>query len=238
MISFHLTALTRETPLIQRKAETRTIFPRKTFQNFTLNSFIVSTFILLSRFSLRIPSRNTALQYFKKKAMAEINSQFNFDENQEMETQPFFYPVESEIDSPCSSPIPQLWNNVPDPYSAITPLISAHHEQMSLSGSSAPQYPITPPTSLSSDDEDDDMLTPITGNPAQFLPYTPNRHPIPIQLCQQITPIPGTPESLTPENRGQSNNFGPDEFPNEPSPTILNNPPPPLSRQSLMDCKT
>ena len=86
MISFNLTALTRETPLIQRKAKTRTIFPRKTFQNFTLNSFIVSTFTPLSRFSLRLPSRKTALQYFKKKAMAEINSQFNFDENQEMET--------------------------------------------------------------------------------------------------------------------------------------------------------
>ena len=99
---------------------------------------------------------------------------------------------------------------------------------MSLSGTSAPQYPITPTTSLISDDEDDDMLTPITGNPAQFLPYTPNRHPIPIQLCQQITPIPDTPESPTPENRGQSDNFRPDEIPNEPSPTILNNPPPPI----------
>ena len=209
MISFNLTALKRETPLIQRKAKTRTFFPRKTFQKFTLNSFIVSTFMLLSRFSLRLSSRNTALKNFKKKTMAETNSQFNFDENQEMETQPIFLSSdESEIDSPCSSPIPQLPNNVPDTYSAITQLIAAHHEQMSLSGTSAPQYLITPPTSLISDDEDDDMLTPITGNLAQFLPYTPNRHPIPIQLCQQITPIPDTLESPTPENRGQ-----PDIFP-------------------------
>ena len=156
--------------------------------------------------------------------MVEINSQFNFDENQEMETQPIFLSSdESEIDSPCSLPIPQLPNNVPDPYSALTQLISEHHEQMSLCGTSAPQYPITPPTI--SDDENDDMLTPITGNPAQFFPYTPNNHPIPIQLCQQITPIPDTPESPTPENRGQSDNFRPDQIPNEPSPTILNNPP-------------
>ena len=163
---FNLTALTRETPLIQRKAKTRTIFLKKTFENFTLNSFIVSTFILLSRFSLRISSRNTALQNFKKKAMAETNSQFNFDENQEMETQPIFLSSdESEIDSPGSSPIPQLPNNVPDTYSAITQLLAAHHEQMSLYGTSAPQYPITPPTSLISDDEDDDMLTPKTVNP-------------------------------------------------------------------------
>ena len=237
MISFNLTALNRETPLIQRKAETGTIFPRKTFQNFTLFSLIVSTFILLSRFSRRIPSRNTALQYFKKKAMAEINSQFNFDEDQEIESQPIYLSSdESENDSLHPSPIPQLPNNTPDPYSAITQLISAYHEQMSLSGTYAPQYPITPPTSLISDDEDDDMLTPIPGNPAQFLPYPPNRHPIPIPLCQQKIPIPDMPESPTPINRGQSDTFRPDETPNEPSPTIPNNPP--LSRQSLMDCKT
>ena len=204
MTSFNLTALTRVTPSIQRKAKTRIILPKKTSQNFTLNSFIFSTFILLSRFSSRISSTNTALQYSKKKAMAEINSQFSFNGDQEMETQPIYLSSdESEIDSLPPSPIPQLPNNVPDTYSAITHLIVAHHGQMSLSGTSAPQYPITPPTSLISDDEDDDMLTPITGNPAQFLPYTPNRHPIPIQLCQQITPIPDTPESPTPENCGQ-----------------------------------
>ena len=169
--------------------------------------------------------------------MAEINSQFNFDENQEVETQPIYLSSgESEIDSLCSSPIPQLPNNVPDTYSAITQLIAAQHEQMSLSGTSAPQYPITPPTSLISDDEDDDMLTPITGKPAQFLPYTPNRHPIPNQLCQQTPPIPDTAESPTPENRGQPDIFRPYDIPKEPSSTILNNPP--LSRQSLMDCKT
>ena len=76
-----------------------------------------------------------------------------------------------------------------------------------------------------SDDEDDDMLTPITGNPAQFLPYTPNRHPIPIQLCQQITPIPDTPESPTPENREQSDLFRPYDIPNQPSASLLHNPP-------------
>ena len=101
MISFNLTALTRETPLIQGKAKTRIIFPRKTSQIFTLNSFIFSIFIPLSCFSLRISSRNTALQYFKKKAMAEMNSQFSFNEDQEMETQPIYLSSdESEIDSP------------------------------------------------------------------------------------------------------------------------------------------
>ena len=158
--------------------------------------------------------------------MAEINSRFNFNEDQERETQPIFLSSdESEIDSLCSSPIPQLPNNFPDTYSAITQLIVAQHEQMSLSGTSAPEYPITPPTSLVSDDEDDNMLTQITGNPAQFLRYTPNRHPIPIELCQQKTPIPDTPESPTPENRGQPDIFRPYDIPHEPSSTIFNNPP-------------
>ena len=101
MMAFNLTALTRETPLNQRKAKTSTMLPMKTFQNFTPNSFIVSTFHLISRFN-SIPSRNTALQYFQKKAMAEINSQFTFDENQERETQPIYLSSdESEIDLIC-----------------------------------------------------------------------------------------------------------------------------------------
>ena len=95
---------------------------------------------------------------------------------------------------------------------------------MSLSGTSARQCPTTPPTSLISDDENGDMVTPITGNLAQLLPYTPNRHTIPIQLCQQITPIPDTPESPTPRNRGQSDNFPRDDIPNQPSSIPLNNP--------------
>ena len=158
--------------------------------------------------------------------MAEINSQFNFDEDQEMETQPIYLSSdESEIDSLHPSPIPQLPNNTPDTYSAITQLIAAQHEQMSLSGTSAPQYRITLPTSLISDDNNDDMTTPIVGNPAQFLPYTPNRHPISRQLHQQMTTVPDTPESLTPENRGQSDFFHPSDNSQQPPTIPLNNPP-------------
>ena len=116
--------------------------------------------------------------------MAEIISQFTVDEDQEMETQPIYLSSdESEIASPYSSPIPQLPNNVPDTYSAITQLIAAQNEQMSLSGTYALQYPTTPPTSLISDDDNDEVFTPIKGNPAQLVPYTPNRRPHPLQLC-------------------------------------------------------
>ena len=85
MIPFNLTASTRASPLIQRKAETRTFFPKKTFQNFTIDSVKFSSFNLISHFNSKIFSPTTALQYFKKKAMAEMNSQFNLDGDQEME---------------------------------------------------------------------------------------------------------------------------------------------------------
>ena len=129
MISFTLTALTRETPLIERKAKTHNIFPRKTFQSFTLNSFIVSTSSQISCLIFNQFSPITALRHFKRKAMAERNSQFTFDEDQERETQPINPSSdESEITSSCSSPIPQLPNNVPETYSAITQLTAAQHE--------------------------------------------------------------------------------------------------------------
>ena len=219
MIPVNLTALTQPNFSIQRKSKTRHFFHRKTFQNFTKLSLIVSTFKHISRFSSKIPQQTTALQYFKTRAMAEMNSQFTIDEDQEMETQPIYLSSdEIEIESLCSSPIPQLPNNPPDTYSAITQIIAAQHEQMSLSGTSAPQFPIIPPTSLISEDENDEMHTPITGNTVQFLPYTPNRQPISCQLRQQVTTIPDTTESPTPENRGQSDDFYPNSIP-------LNNPP-------------
>ena len=119
-----------------------------------------------------------------------------------------------------------LPNNIPDTYNAIAHLIAAQHEQMSLSGTSALQYATTPPTSLISDDENDEVLTPKIGNPAQFLPYILNLHPIPLQLSQQITPIPNTPESPTPENRGQTDNFRTDDIPDHPSSTFSTTPAP------------
>ena len=146
--------------------------------------------------------------------MAEINSQFHFDEDQEMETQPIYLSSdESEINSPPSSPVPQPPDNVPDTYGAITQLIAAQHQQMSLSGTSAPQCPITPPTSLISDDGDNEMLTPIGGNREQFLTYT----------CDHRS-IPETPESPTSENRGHSDHFHTDDI-LQPSLIPLNNPP-------------
>ena len=143
--------------------------------------------------------------------MAGTNTQFTIDEDQEMETQPIYLSSdESENESPPSSPLPQLPNNTPDKNSAITQLIAAQHEQMSLSGNSAPQCPTTPPTSLISDDEDKEMLTTTSGDSAQFFTYT-----------QDHRPIPDTPQSPTPENCGQSVDFHPTNIPLHNPPNIL-----------------
>ena len=84
---------------------------------------------------------------------------------------------------------------------------------MSASGNLAIQYPPTPPISLISDNDDDEVFNPISGNPTQNVPYIPNR-PHPLQLFQQLTPIPNTPESLTPENREHPDPFRPHNLPN------------------------
>ena len=152
MIPFNLTALIREVPFIERKTKTRNIFPRKTLQIFTRHSFIVSILDHISCFNLNLPFSTTALRHFKRKTIAEMNSKFTIDDDQEMETQHIYLIYlssdESEMDSPRSSPILQLPNIVHDIYSAITQLIEAQDEQMPLSGTSALQYPTTPPTSL------------------------------------------------------------------------------------------
>ena len=102
--------------------------------------------------------------------------QFTFDEAQEIETQLIHLRKDySEITSTCSSPSPQLPNNVPSTYCSITQLIAGQHEQMSPSGNIALQYPPTPPRSLIYDDDDDEVFTPIIGKFAQHVPHTPNR---------------------------------------------------------------
>ena len=143
--------------------------------------------------------------------MAGTNTQFTIDDDQEMETEHIFLSSdESENESPPSSPLPQLPNNTPDKNSAITQLIAAQHEQMSLSGNSAPQCPTTPPTSLISDDEDNEMLTSTDGVRAQFSTCTRDRRP-----------IPDTPQSPTPENCGQSVDFHPTNIPLHNPPNIV-----------------
>ena len=107
MIQFNLTALTRATSLLQRKAKFREIIHTKSLQTFSQSSFIVPIFNQISCFVSNVSSSTTALRHSKRKAMAEMNSQFTIDEDQELETQPIYLSSdESKIASPCSSPIP------------------------------------------------------------------------------------------------------------------------------------
>ena len=217
MISFNLTALTKPTLLIQRKAKTRNIFPRKTLQNFTQLSFMISIFNKNSRIHSNLFPSTTALKYFKKKTMADMTTTFLIEEDEEpMATEPMYLSSdESEYSTPNTTQNHQLECIYPD---SINQLIASQLEQRSNMGTETIFYPPTPNTSMISDNEDPMNLTPITGNPEQYTPQNPPRRNDPIQLCQHVQPIPDTPESPTPENRGRSDDFYPDNIP-------LNNPP-------------
>ena len=82
-------------------------------------------------------------------------------------------------------------------------------------------YPPTPNTSIISADDDPMNPTPIIGNPDQYTPQILPRRHHPIQLCQHVQPIPDTPQSPTPEDRGQSDDFYPDNIPLHNPPNIV-----------------
>ena len=90
---------------------------------------------------------------------------------------------------------------------------------MSSSSNFDLQHPNTP---LISVDNNDEVFTTINGHAAQFVPCTPNHHPNHLQLCQQRTPIPDTPEYMTTEDRGQSDIFHPYDIPNPSSSPSFN----------------
>ena len=100
-------------------------------------------------------------------------------------------------------------NNFHDTYDAITQLIASQHEQMSASRKINIQNPSTQPTSLISEDDEDEVLAPIVGNLTQNVPYVPDGHPHPIQMCQQLTPNPQAPEAPTPKKAGNETYFAP-----------------------------
>ena len=224
MISFNLTALTRPTLLIQRKAKTCNIFPRKTFQNFTQRSFIVSIFNQNSRFTSNLFSSITALKYFKKIAMADMTTTFPIEEDEEpMTWEPIYLSRdESEYSTPNTTPDHQLECIYPN---SINQLIASQLEQRSNMDTETVFYPSTPNMSMISDDEYQMNHTPIIGNPEQYTPQIPPRRNPPIQLCQHVQPIPDTPESPSAENRAHSDNTCPDDIPNQPPSIPLNNPP-------------
>ena len=151
--------------------------------------------------------------------MADRTTTFLTEEDEEpMATEPIYLSSdESEYSTPNTTPNHQLECIYPD---SINQLIASQLEQRSNMGARTIVYPPTPNTSIISDDEDPMNPTPIFGNPEQYTPQIPPRRNHPIQLCQHVQPIPDTPQSPAPENRGQSDDSYPDNIP-------LHNPPPP-----------
>ena len=136
-----------------------------------------------------------------------------------MATEPLYLSsYESEYSTPNTIPDHQLECIYPD---AINQLIASQLEQRSNTGTETVFYAPTSNTSMISDDEDPVNPTPIIGNPEQFTPQNPPRRNHPIQLCQHVQPIPDTPESPTPENRGQSDDFYPNNIPLNNTPNII-----------------
>ena len=224
MISFNPTGLTQPTPLIQREAKARHIFPGKTFQNFTQLSLTVSIFNKNSRFASNLFSSITALKHLKKKAMADMTTTFLIEEDEEpMATEPIYLSSdESEYSTPNTFPDHQLECTYPD---AINQLIVSQLEQRSNTGTETAFYPPTPNMSMNSDDQDSIDPTPIIGNPEKYIPQIPPRRNHPIQLCQHVQPIPDTPESPSTKNCGNSDNTCPHDIPNPPPSILQSNPP-------------
>ena len=149
--------------------------------------------------------------------MADMTSIFPIEEDEEpMATEPIYLSSdESEYSTPDTTPDHQAECIYPD---SINQLKASELEQRSHTGTETVFYPPTPITSMISEDEDSMNPTPKIGNPEQYMTQIPPRRNHPIQLCQQVQPIPDTPETPSPENRGQSDDFRPDNIP-------LNNPP-------------
>ena len=149
-----------------------------------------------------------------------MSTTFRIEEDEEpMATDPIYLSSdESEYSTPNTTPDHQPECIYPD---SINQLIAAQLEPRSNTGAETIVYPPTPNTSMISDDEDPMNPTPIIGNPEQYTPQLPPRRHHPIQLCQHVQPIPDTPQSPTPENRGQSDDFYPDNIPLHNPPNIV-----------------
>ena len=198
-------------------------FPQKNLSEF--HPTLIHNFNLQQKQSLRFKLIffNHGTKIFQEENHGRHDNHISYRRNEEpMATEPIYLSSdESEYSTPNKTPDHQPECIYPD---SINQLIVSQLEQRSNMGTETIFYPPTPNTSMISDDEDPMNLTPIIGNPEQYTPQTPPRRNHPIQLCQHVQPIPDTPESPTPENRGRSDDFYPDNIP-------LNNPPPPISSQ-------
>ena len=149
-----------------------------------------------------------------------MTPQFVLSEDDEpMATEPIYLSSDgSEYSNHHSTPDHYPENIYPDSHNTIIQLIAWHLEQRSNNGTATVFCPPTPDTSMISDEDEQHSITPINGDPAQYVSQIPQLRNQPLQLCQQLQPVPDTPESPPPESQGQGNSFGPYDLP-KPEPT-------------------
>ena len=81
--------------------------------------------------------------------------------------------------------------------------------QISVSDTTTVHCPPTPKTSPVSNDDEDENLNKLIGNPWQRTPHVSQRRRHPIQMCHQLPTIPEIPGSATMEKWGHSDIFAP-----------------------------
>ena len=120
--------------------------------------------------------------------MAEVTPQFIFDQPEEpLASKPVTFSTdESGNSTPNSTPDNYAECVHPDSQNTFKQLVASQFEQRSNIGRATVLCPPTPNTSMISDDDEHNSLTPIFGNPAENTLPIPQRGNHPIQPCQLI----------------------------------------------------
>ena len=165
MIPFNLTALTRGTPLIQRKAKNPRNLPYENpakFHPIFIHNFNFQPNQLLHFKSVFFST--TALRYLKNKAVADMTPTFFIKEDEEpMATEPIYL---SSDESEYSTPNTTADHHDEGLYiNSNNQLIASQLEQRSNMDIEAVFCPPTPNTFMISDTEEQSNLTPIFGDP-------------------------------------------------------------------------
>ena len=129
--------------------------------------------------------------------MAEKTPIFLLDEDeQQIATEPLYISSdESEYSTPNRTPAHYPESIYLDSHNAINQLIASQLEQRSNIGTATVFCPPTSNTSMISDDDEQHSPTPKIGTAAHYMSHFLQRCNDPIALCQQLQPIPDTPEA-------------------------------------------
>ena len=167
----------------------------------------------------------TALRFFKRKAVAEVTTIFQLEEirNRWLQSRYTFRATSVNTQPPNITPYLHHGSIYPD---STNQLIALQLEQRSNMGTAIVVYPLTTKTSkISADDEEQQNLTPIIGDPDHHTSHIPQRRHQPIQLCRHLQPVPDTPKSPPAADQGQRDISRPYDLANSLTSAPYKNPP-------------